>query len=192
MIALTVMPTRWLVAMAVAAVLLAVGLYGVRAGWFGGRDADDFTPPKLGQAPPERKVDTHEDAIARSGWGAPAGAPLVGVGAAVSTDAPTQATLPVADGRANVGIRVPRAKANGTPYNGYSLEVRSGTQHLWGSFVPVGAAKGENEAIALSLNANLLHAIGADQEPITVVVGGTAPRKGDTLGMVHLTLQQTP
>jgi hypothetical protein len=182
--------TRWLIVAAVAAVALAAALYGARAGWFGGDD-DEFAPPQFGQAPPARKVDTHDDAPARAAWGAPEGAPVVGVGEARTDAAPAQATLPVADGRANVAIRVPRAKADGTPYTGYMLEVRSGTRRVWGTSLPAGG-RGSAEAILLSLNAGYLHAAGDDAEPVTVVVGGAAPRKGDSLGMVRLTLQQTP
>jgi hypothetical protein len=182
----------WVVAVAaVAAVLLAAGLYGARAGWFAGDDDDDFVPPKLGQAPPPRSVLTHDDAVARAAWGGEAGAPVVGVGTAVTAEAPPQATLAVEGGRANVAIRVPAAKPGGKPYTGYSLELRSGDRRLWGSFVPVGA-RGSADAIGLSLNADLIHSIGDDKEPITVVVGGSALRKGDSLGIVRLTLPTAP
>jgi hypothetical protein len=182
--------TRWLIAAAVAAVALAAGLYGARAGWFGGADEEELAPPQLGQAPPERPVDTHDDAPARADWGAPEGTPVVGVGAERSDAAPAQATLRVADGRADVAIRVPRAKADGTPYTGYMLEVRAGERRVWGGNVPARTRGGADDRILLSLNAAHLGAAGA--EPVTVVVGGSAPRKGDTLGMVRLTVQRTP
>jgi hypothetical protein len=183
-----------LIVAAVAAVLLATGLYGARAGWFAGdEDAADFVPQTVSVPAPERPVSTiRDEAVARADWAAPSGAPVVGVGGAVAADAPQQATLPVANGRADVHIRVPRNKADGTAYNGFSLEVRAGERRLWGTYLPAQAAKDRNDVVAVSFNAALLHSLGADAEPLTVVVGGTAMRKGDTLGIVRLTIQQTP
>ena len=181
----------WLVAAGVAAVLLGAGLYGVRAGLFGSTDDELVSefPPKGLDLPP-RPVDTHEDAVARAAFGIPEGAPVLGVG---RTGGPSEATLTVRDGRAEVAIRVPLAREDGTPYHGYSLEVRSGQRRLWGTRLPTTEARGKAiEAVALSFNAELLRSIGAADAPITVVVGGTAVKKGDTLGIVQLTLPPTP
>jgi hypothetical protein len=178
---------------AVAAVLLATGLYGVRAGWFAGEDDSDLIPQTVNVPAPERPViDTHDSAVAKANWAAPEGAPIVGVGSAVAADAPAQATLPVTNGRADVRIKVPRQKASGGDYVGYSLEVKAGEKRIWGTYLPAKAAKSVNDAIAISFNVPLLHSIGADAGPIAVVVDGTAMVKGDTLGIVRLTIQQTP
>jgi len=183
--------TRWLIVAAVAAVLLATGLYGVRAGWFSHED-DSALAPDADTPPPERSALAHDDAVARADWSAPSGGPVVGVGNAVADDAPTQATLPVANGRADVHIRVPRKKADGKPYIGYSLEVKAENRRIWGVYLPAEGAKSKNDAIDLSFNSQLLHSLGADAAPVTVVVSGTAMSKGDTLGIVRLTIQQTP
>ena len=181
----------WLVAAVVAAVLLGVGLYGVRDGWFTSA-ADEFVaefPPKGLDLPP-RPVDTHEDAVARAAFGIPGGAPVLGVG---RMGGPSEAALAVRDGRAEVAIRVPLAREDGTPYHGYSLEVRSGQRRLWGTRLPTTEARGKAiEAVALSFNAELLRSIGAADAPLTVLVGGTAVGKGDMLGIVQLTLPPAP
>jgi hypothetical protein len=180
----------WLVAAVVAAVLLGVGLYGVRAGWFESAEdefAYEFPPKGVDRTP--RPVDTHEDAVARAAFGIPEGAPVLGVG---GVGGPSEATLTVRDGRAEVAIRVPRGPQNGKPYNGYSIEVRSGERRLWGTRLPVNETDAKIEAVAISFNAELLRSIGAADAPLTVVVGGTAMRKGDALGIVQLTLPPTP
>jgi hypothetical protein len=180
----------WLVAAVVAAVLLGVGLYGVRAGWFESEE-DEFAyefPPKGRDLSP-RPVDTREDAVARAAFGIPEGAPVLGVGGA---GGPSEATLTVREGRADVAIRVPRANQGGKPYLGYSIEVRSGERRLWGTRLPTTEADAAIEAVAISFNAELLRSIGAADAPLTVVVGGTAMRKGDALGIVQLTLPPTP
>jgi hypothetical protein len=178
---------------AVAAVLLATSLYGARAGWFAGEDDSDLVPQTVNVPAPERPVlGMRDDAVARADWTPPEGAPVVGVGSAVAADAPAQATLTVANGRADVHIKVPRQKADGGAYIGYSLEVKSGDKRIWGTYMPAQAAKGRNDTIAVSFNAPLLHSIGADAAPVTIVVSGTAMSKGDTLGIVRLTIQQMP
>jgi hypothetical protein len=185
-------PVPWLAVAAGAAVLLAVGLYGARAWWAPSEEVEpEFAQPKLGQPPPPRPVDTHDDDIARAGWSAPPEAPVVGVGAA---GGPAEATLPVRDGRADVSIRVPRARGDGAAFTAYSLDVRSGDRRLWGNRLPVAEAQGQKpEAIALSFNAGLLRSIGADREPLTVVVSASAHGKfGEALGMIRLTLEETP
>lgn len=175
------------------AVLLAVGLYGARAGWFGGGGDDEFQrPTNLGQAPPKHTMTPREDLLATVDWGTPENAPIVGVGAASTPDAPPQATLPVADGKASLRIRVPRARQDGTPYTSFLVEVRSGSQRIWGGNVPAKSAHDRDETIALSLNTNVLGTVGADVNALSVLVGGSAPRKGDTLGIIRIALQQTP
>lgn len=189
------MSTRWLAIIAVAAVLLASGLYGYRTGWFGGGDDEEDVPyvPGTGEATrPDRPVDARENAVARAAWGVPDGAPQVGIGAAVSADAPTHAALTVKDDRAEVGIRVPRAKGDGKPYNGYFVELRAGDSRVWSTTVPAAGASADREPIGLSINVAALRASGADTSALSVVVGGTAMRKGDTLGIARLELPAAP
>jgi len=188
------MSTRWIALIAATAIVFGAALYGYRTGWFGGSDDDEFVPPNLNEAANRtpRPVDHRETAFARAEWSAPSGTPLVGVGSAVSATAPTHATLAVADGRANVGIVVPRTKSDGKPFNGYLVEVRSGDQRVWSMQVPLAGAKSESDAIWLSLNLAALHSAGADAAPLSVLVGGAGMRKGETLGIARLELPPAP
>ena len=179
----------WLVAAIVAVVLLGVGLYGVRAGWFeSNEEAASEWPPKGRDLPP-RQTATHEDAVARAMFGIPEGAPVLGV---AGMGGPSEATLAERNGRAEVAIRVPRARRDGKPYIAYSIDVRSGDRRLWGNRLPIAEASGPIEAVAISFNTELLRSIGAANAPLTVAVGGSVLGKGDALGIVQLTLPPTP
>jgi hypothetical protein len=181
------------------AVLLAVGLYGARAGWF----TSETTKPPIDvskdksianalEAPlPPQEVAVANSEAANSGWTVTPGAQVVAVGGA---DGPSNAMLEVRDGRAYAAIRVPRARADGTNYVSYSFVVRSGARQLYGNQLAVIEAPNRNpEAIALTFNADLLRSIGADREPIVVVVGASdaTGKYGEQLGMVQLTLPPT-
>ena len=189
------MSTRVLAIVATVAVLLAVGLYGGRAGWFtsSSGDGDDFVPPdtnRLGVTPP-REYTPNEKAIAFADWESIGGSPVVGVGSEMSDAAPPHAVLSDVDGRAVVGIRVPAKKSDGKPYIGYSLQVRVGDSRVWGTYVPRKEARDASALLRLSLNlAQFQPLVGVGQE-VSVIVGGTAMRKGDTLGIVRLELPKT-
>lgn len=185
------MSTRVLAIAAIAAVLLAAGLYGARAGWFGGGGSDDDYPAvdrsRLGVVPPRTNV-PNQTAIAFAEWGTPEAMPVVGVGAAISDSAPPHAVLTNADGRANVAIRVPHDKADGKPYMGYSVQVRVGDTRVWGTTLPRSLAKNGEAVIHLSLNLASFQSVAGADQPVTVVVDGTAMRKGDVIGIVRLEL----
>ena len=193
--------TPWLMAAAGAAVLLAVGLYGVRAGWFA--SDEDPPPPVIKRntnkntgvpepAPPQEVTVADTEAV-NSGWTVAPGAQVVAVG---GVEGPSSATLEVHDnGRAYAAIRVPRARADGTAFISYSFAVRSAERQLYGNQLLVAEAPNRiPEAIALTLNANLLRSIGADRQPISIVVGASdaTGKYGEQLGMVQLTLPPAP
>ena len=139
------------------------------------------------------RIGDHVSWNSEAGWNVTPGAQVVAVGGA---DGPPSATLEVRDnGRAYAAIRVPRAKADGTPYVSYSFVVRAGARQLYGNqLLVVDAPNRSPEAIALTLNAELLRSIGADREPIAVVVGASdaSGKYGEQLGMVQLSLPPAP
>ena len=182
----------WLVAAVVAAVLLGVGLYGVRAGWFESDEeelAGPNFPARTGGDAPRHPIVNRDEALARASWGAPEGAPVLDV---ASSGGPSVAALATRDGRAEATIRVPRKRADGSSYSGYSLEVWSGERRLWGGQVFSAEAR-DAETIAVSFNSELLRSVGAADAPLTVVVSGNAPPgRGDQLGRLQLTVPPTP
>ena len=190
--------TRTLVAVAGVAVALAVALFGFQAGWF--TSSDDEAPDwgemqSAREQATQQKVASAAGGVVQASWDPlPEGAPVAGVGPAAGPDAPSQISIPVDNGRGAAGVRLPRNRPTGAHYTAISVELRSGNQRVWGTYLPIRGTKEEFAVMALSFDAAAMRAGKVDTSAMTLVVSGVSledrrRQKSDTIGEVRLSLQ---
>jgi hypothetical protein len=190
--------TRTLVVAAGAAVALAVALFGFQAGWFTSSEDDEVAWSVSTHAPrnpASQKIVSASGGVVQASWDPlPAGTPVEGVGPAVAPEAPSQIAVPLLEGRGSAGVRVPRKRPSGANYTAYAVELRSGTQRVWGTYLPIRGAREDFAVLALAFDAAAMRAGNVDTSAMTLLVSGVALEdptrdKHDTIGEVRLSLK---